>query len=139
MRSPLCLLAAPALLAACATGTPNEDAGIAKYADDPRLGPEVERICFTSTIDSFGNTTRDTFTVREGSDHYLIEVFGACTVLDNAQRIGLDATGSCLRTSDAVIVSDSIMGYDDAGPLDTQRCVVKSIHEWNPDAEADHS
>ena len=46
------------LLSACATaanGASKDDApqGLAKYADDPRLGEEVSRMCFVSSIDSF--------------------------------------------------------------------------------------
>ncbi|RAN34290.1 DUF6491 family protein [Hyphomonas pacifica] len=137
MRTLLYILAAPILLAACASTPAGEETprGVAKYADDPRLGEEVDRICFASSIDSFGNNTRDTLTVREGRDHYLIEVMGVCTNLDDAMRIGLDSTGSCLRDMDAIIVSTQIMGGRDGSPFDTQRCTVKSIHKWNPDAE----
>jgi Family of unknown function (DUF6491) len=141
MRLFILSLAAPALLTACATSGEHEDRpkGVAKYADDPRLGEEVDRICFASTIDGFGNTTRDTFTVREGRDHYLIEVMGSCAPLDGAMRIGLDATGSCLGRHDAVIVSDSIADFGDPAPFSTQRCLVKSLHKWDPKAKAEES
>jgi hypothetical protein len=108
--------------------------GIAKYADDPRLGEEVERICFASNIDSFGNNTRDTFTVREGRDHYLIEVFGTCAPLERAVTMRIGASTSCLTNGDKIIVSDSLtIGRDQ--PFSTARCVVKSMHKWDPKAE----
>ena len=137
MRPLLYTLAAPILLAACASTPAGEQTprGVAKYADDPRLGEQVDRICFASSIDNFGNNTRDTLTVREGRDHYLIEVMGACTNLDDAMRIGLVSTGSCLRDMDSIIVSTQIIDSPSDSPFDTQRCVVKSIHKWNPDAE----
>lgn len=141
MRPVFLSLAAPFLLAACATSDVHEETprGIARFADDPRLGEEVDRICFASSIDSFGDTTRDTFTVREGRDYYLIEILGSCPPLDSAMRIGLDATGSCLSRHDAVIVSESISDFGDTSPFSTQRCLVKSIHKWDPKAEAEES
>jgi len=132
-------LAAPVFLAACTTSDAPEDRprGVERYAGDPRLGEEVSSICFASTIDGFGETTRDTVVVRDGRDHYLIEVFGSCTPLDDAMRIGMDATGSCLRKHDALIVSDSISDFAQTTPFSKQRCIVNGIYAWNPDAKAE--
>ena len=136
MRLILALTTACLALAACASTTDGEPTpkGVAKYEGDPRLGEKVDRICFASNIDSFGNTTRDTFTVREGGDYYLIEVFGSCTPLQHAMTIRVDATGSCLRKGDHVIVSDSLMGGKDI-PFSTQRCLINEIYKWDPKAE----
>lgn len=139
MRLSLTLAAAMFALAGCASTTDTEakPQGIAKFADDPRLGEEVDRICFASNIDSFGDNTRDTFTVREGRDSYLIEVFGACPALQHAVTMRIDASMSCLRNGDHVIVSDSLTGGGNH-PFSTSRCLVKSIHKWDPKAsEAD--
>ncbi len=138
MRVLLPALILPVLLAGCATSGDKqpEPKGIEKFADDPRLGDEVKRLCFASSIDSFGNNDGNTFTVREGMDHYLIEVYGSCFNLDHAERIAIDATGSCLTKGDAIIVSDSISSFDRGTPGSTQRCVVKSMHAWDPQAEA---
>lgn len=138
MRVLIPALAFPLMLAGCTSteGHEPEPDGIAIYADDPRLGEEVNRICFASNIDSFGNATRDTFTVREGMDHYLIEVHGSCFNLDRAERIALDATTSCLTRGDAVIVSDSISPFDSGTPGGTQRCIVKAMYKWDPKADA---
>lgn len=139
MRTLILSLSAPILLVACASSANTSDTpkGAAKFAEDPRLGAETDRICFASNIDSFGNTTRDTFTVREGGSDYLVEVFSSCTPLRNAQTIGFDATGSCLRRGDAVIVSETITASVDSAPFETQRCIVNSIYEWYPDAETE--
>ena len=141
MRTLMLSLAAPVFLAACATSDAPEDRprGVERYAGDPRLGEEVSSICFASTIDGFGETTRDTVVVRDGRDHYLIAVFGACTPLDDAMRIGMDATGSCLRKHDALIVSDSISDFAETTPFSKQRCLVNGIYAWNPEAKAEKS
>ncbi len=136
MRPSLTLASTMLILAGCTTtdGSEREPAGIAKYADDPRLGEEVKRICFASNIDSFGNNTRDTFTVREGRDHYLIEVFGTCAPLERAVTMKIGASTSCLTNGDRIVVSDSLMPQRDQ-PFSTARCVVKSMHKWDPKAE----
>lgn len=136
MRLSLTFATAMLAVAGCAStaGSERPPAGIAKYADDPRLGEEIDRICFASNIDSFGNNTRDTFTVREGRDHFLIEVFGTCAPLDRAVTMRIGATTSCLTRGDAVFVSDSLTVRRDQ-PFSTARCVVKSIHKWDPKAE----
>lgn len=137
MRLHLTLATAVFALAGCAstTGTPKAS-GVAQYEGDARLGAVVDRICFASNIDSFGDTTRDTFTVREGQDHYLIEVFGSCAPLKNAMTMKMESTMSCLSKGDHVIVSDSLMGgRGDA--FSTQRCMVKEIYAWDPKAKDD--
>ena len=142
MRPSLAFIAAGLVLAACTTSDA-EDAsptGAEQFADDPRLGEEVDRICFASNIDSFGDTTRDTFTVREGRDYYLIDVYSSCFALDDAMSIVIDSTGSCLTRGDHVIVSDSIMGPGSrrsSSPFGTQRCTVQSMYKWDPKARAD--
>jgi hypothetical protein len=135
MRLHLTLATAMFALAGCAS-TPGDSkaSGVAQFEGDARLGDPVDRICFASNIDSFGDTTRDTFTVREGKDHYLIEVFGSCAPLKNAMTMKLESTMSCLSKGDHVIVSDSLMGGRD-NPFSTQRCMVKEIYAWNPKAE----
>ena len=52
MRLFLLSLTAPMLLAACSTTENMADRpkGVERYADDPRLGAPVDRICFASTI-----------------------------------------------------------------------------------------
>ncbi|MEZ5947413.1 MAG: DUF6491 family protein [Hyphomonas sp.] len=142
MRLSLTLAAACFALAGCtstaAGGNSTANArGVEKFADDPRLGEEVNQICFASAIDSFGNTTRDTLTVREGGDDYLITVFPGCTNLDVAQSIALESRMSCLSTGDHIVVSDSMLpsGHDRHDPFAFQRCTVNGIYKWDPKAE----
>lgn len=136
MRLSLTLATASLALAGC-TSTADHEAkpkGVARYEGDPRLGEQVDKICFASNIDSFGNTTRDTFTVREGGDYYLIEVFGTCSPLEHAMTMRIDAPMSCLHKGDHVIVSDSMTGAG-VGPFSTQRCMVNAMYKWDPKAK----
>ncbi|MEZ5998371.1 MAG: DUF6491 family protein [Hyphomonas sp.] len=142
MRLHLTLAAAGFVLAGC-TSTPAADGGktanargAEKFADDPRLGEEVKQICFASAIDSFGETTRDTIVVREGRDHYLVEVFPGCTNMDVAQSISVDAATGCLTKGDHIVVADSVMpSPHDRDPFAVQRCMVNKIYKWDPKAK----
>lgn len=134
MLKPAFLLLSTALLAACqsapGTATPR---GAAAYADDARLGEKVSSICFSSNIDGFSMNERDTVVLREGRDEYLVEVLGTCLDLESALAIGIDSTTSCLSKGDNLIVSSSLTGSNvGIGP---QRCMIREIYAWNPDAE----
>lgn len=133
------------LLSACATaanGPSKEEQprGIERFADDPRLGEEVSRMCFVSSIDSFSDNTDDTVVLEVSPNkRYLVEVSGGCSVLDSAQSIAVDAHSSCATKGDYLIVSDSAFGLSNSSGFGPDRCLIKSIHEWNEDAgkEAD--
>ncbi len=143
MRSAIVLVLASVLAAACATpaSETSNAKGVAKYAEDARLGEETRNICFASNIDSFGNTTRDTFTVRNGSKSYLIEVYGGCPYLRDAERVAIGSTTtSCLQRGDRIIVSDSISGLgDESSGLGTHTCTVKAIYDWDPKAKPEET
>ena len=130
------VLAVFALASACATTAPDEPKGVAKFAEDPRLGEKVDRICFNRSIDSFHSNDRDTVVVREGvNDHYLIEVRGICPNLRRAQTIGIDAFSSCVSRNDALIVSSSPFSLNDETSIGPDRCLIRSIYKWDEDAE----
>ena len=106
----------------------------AVFADDPRRGDEVKKLCFASQIDSFGETTKRAVVVREGGDHYLIETFSGCFDLDWAQSLAIDSATSCLSRGDRILAFDSaFVRKDDIGLQ--QSCRVKTIYEWDRDAE----
>lgn len=128
------IVLASSLLAACATAPSDTPKGAAKFADDPRLGAKVDKICFNRSIDSFSRNDRDTVVVREGpNEHYLIEIRGACINLRHAQTIAFDSSLSCVTRTDALIVSTSAFTLNDPtrGP---QRCRISEIYEWDDDA-----
>ena len=114
------------LLAACATQAPTDGKpkGVAQFANDARLGEEVDRICFASSISGFHDATDDTVVISKGF------------ILDQAQQLAVDATTSCLTRGDHIIASDSIAGFHDDSGFGVQRCRVKSLHKWNRKAEA---
>jgi hypothetical protein len=123
-----CLIA----FAACSSAPKNT---IAEAGEpDPRRGEEVNRICFASNIDSFGETTRNTVIIREGRDRYLVETFRGCSDLQFAQSLAIDARSSCLTRGDNIIGFNSAFGPSNIGPTPL-RCMVNKIYRWNPDAE----
>jgi len=118
-------------LSACASG-PSEPRvrGIAQFEGDPRLGEEVNDVCFAASIDGFSMNTRDTVLLHEGRDRFLIEVSPGCRDLDFAEAIALDTTLACLSRGDSIIVSSPSDGG--FGP---QRCMIREIRKWDPKAE----
>jgi len=117
-------LAAAGLLAACATTTSDAPKGAAKFAEDPRLGEPVKRICFNNSINGFSRNDRDTVVVSaRANDNFLIEVRGVCTNLRHAQSIGIDSTTSCVSRNDFLIVSDSAFSSHGSG-AGPDRCLA---------------
>lgn len=136
MRSQTALVAIPCALAlfACASPGDEREEGVAAYADDPRLGDPVDRICFGRQISGFGETTDRTIIVRYGvNEHYLIETVGYCPDLDWAQSVSLDQFSSCLTDGDSIIPYGSAFGPDRSGPP-PQACLIKAIYEWDENA-----
>jgi len=129
------LLAAP-LLAACASTGEAKPKGVAKFEGDPRLGKQVDKICFRSTLDGFSQNTRDTVVVETGpSTEYLIEVRGSCTNLSSAQSLAVTGNLSCIDKFDSLIVSTSAFSLNDPAGIGPERCIIKAIYEWDEDAE----
>jgi hypothetical protein len=133
----IALALSTALLAACTSHAPTQPKakGVAQFAGDARLGEEVNKVCFASTIDGFHDATDDTVVLSKGRDDYLIETFGGCFNLDQAQRLGVDSTTGCLGKGDHIITSDSISGHSDTG-FGVQRCTIKAMYKWDAKAEA---
>lgn len=139
MYKPILIATITALtLAACAS-TENAEPrikGAAQFADDPRLGERVDKICNTRSVNGFSEETRDTVVVSVGaSKEYLIETYGGCQNLRDAGSIALDASGSCLRRSDNLIVSQSTFRMNDNIGPGPDRCAIKAIYKWDKDAQ----
>jgi hypothetical protein len=136
MRFSAALIAIPCALIVFACASPGEEreAGVAAYADDPRLGEAVDRVCFGRQINGFGETTDRTIIVRYAvNEHYLIETVGFCPDLDWAQSIALDQFSSCLTRGDSIIPYGSAFGPRRSGPP-PRSCLIKAIYEWDEDA-----
>jgi len=128
-------------VSACATDTSPEATAAreqaradAVFANDIRRGKQVDRVCFTRSIDAFGETTKRAVVIREGGERYLVETFGGCFDLDWAQSLAVDSVSSCLTKGDRIFASDSAFGFD-KDDIRHQSCRVKAIYEWDPDAE----
>lgn len=131
------------LLSACATaangGTKEvEPKGVERFAEDPRLGEEVRRMCFASSVDSFSDNTDDTVVLEiSPNKSYLVEVGGGCYNLDSAQSVALDVATGCATKGDRLIVSDSAFGLQQSSGIGPSRCLIKGIYEWHEDAVED--
>ena len=125
-------------LSACASAlTPEEKAqqlSESLYADDPRRGEEVNKLCFASSIDGFSQTTKRAVVVSEGLRDYLVTTRFRCNDLDHALSLGVKSFSACLRPGDKLIGSDSAFGLNSTGP-GPQTCLVDKIYEWDADAE----
>ena len=135
-------IAAALLFAASACATDTSPEALAEreqaradevFANDIRRGDQIDRVCFTRSIDSLGESTRRAVVVREGRDKYLLETFGGCFDLDWAQSLAIDSFTSCLSKGDRLIASDSVFGFEKRDFQ--QSCRIKAIYEWNEDAE----
>ncbi len=132
--------AAAALAAACTTQSADQadadDGPVALAKADPRIGPEVNRICFQRSINSWRTIDGedDAILLRRGvNDLYRVEYSGICRASDFrfAQTIGIvgQPGGGCLTRGDRLLVE---------GPADTvHRCLITQINEWNEDAGED--
>lgn len=107
---------------------------------DPRLGEQVDRICFARTIDNFEviEGEDDAVLLEAGvNDWYKATLIGACNYrqLKWAQGVALDSRpgGGCVTPGDQLIFSRSAFG--DFSFPNTTRCVIDDIYRWNPDAE----
>jgi len=132
---PSLLLTLP-LLVACSTVASDRPRGVAAFADDARLGEQVDKICFKRSIDGFNSNSRDTVILSAGvNKDYLVEVFGGCSNLRNAQRIAVDSNLSCLDDRDYLIVSENLFSGNQSTGLDPERCAINSIYKWDKRAK----
>lgn len=127
------------LLIACSSTSIADDKldGIAAFADDARLGEEVNKICFNRNIDGFTNATRNTVVLSAGpSKDYIVEV-NMCPSLRYAQSVAIDSTLSCVHKTDSLLVSESAFSLNDQTGFGPDRCYIKKMHKWNKRAEKD--
>ena len=110
-------------------------------AGDPRIGEQVDRICFGRNIDGFKAVKgMDDAVLLEKSvnDWYLATLSGACSYrrIKWAMGVAIDQrpTGGCVTPGDWLIFTESITG--DMSFPNTTRCVINGIYEWDEDAVA---
>jgi len=102
---------------------------------DPRIGEEVNRICFGANINGWRTVDRldNAVLLQRGvNDWYYVELLGACDyrVLRSAVQIGIDSLPgpNCITRGDLIIVRDT--------PGLARRCNVQGMYAWDDDAEA---
>jgi len=135
MKSTVLITATGLLLAACATEpTTTDTLGETAFTEaDPRRGEEVRSLCFTSSIDGFGETSRRSVVVRTSPrERHLIEVFPGCFDLDDAQSLAIDSFSGCLTRGDEIKPFTSAFGPSRSDIR--QNCRVSKIYRWDPDA-----
>lgn len=134
------LLSAATVLSACAsTDSPTRSERLAETLADPRVGEEVERICFARGIDNFYDEREESVVLRRGvNDDYLV-VTRTCPDLDDAQSLGLESTSGCLRRFDRIRIFRSAFGATSADVPGFNRCQIDRIYRWNQDAVEDES
>lgn len=134
MRKFLTISIASCIVASCAA---SDEAG-ANSSDDARLGEKVDRICFARGINGFQSRSDGPGLIltRGARDKFAVTFAGSCRAADRAQRIGISERfgGGCLTWGDAIYVSESAFSSNERDPFDPERCIVRSIHEWNEDA-----
>lgn len=111
---------------------------------DPRVGDQVDRICFGRNINTFRTIEGedDAILLERGvNDWFKATLIGACNYsqLRGAQSVAIEQrpAGGCLTTGDYLIFSNSAFG--EFRFPDTTRCVISRIHKWNDDAGADEA
>lgn len=120
------------LTAACAAVPAQPDDDVAAIAD-PRLGAEVDSICFAGTINGWRTVEGDDEAViltKGVSDDFRVAVSGPCSASDFrfAQTIGIESRpgGGCVTRGDVLLV-------ESAGDF-VNRCFITRINRWDEDA-----
>ncbi len=102
---------------------------------DPRIGKEVDRICFASTISGWRAVKGEDNVVllqRGVRSWYRVELIGACRSYDfrSALTIGIEnrPAGGCVTRGDVILVK---------GPGNfVNRCPITKMYEWDEKAKA---
>ncbi len=134
MRSALFVVAA--VCAAACQATPEQQA--ARATADPetqaliaaRQGAEVDRLCFTNTINGWSELSRSAILLEQGvNEWYKVDLTGTCQPEWAFNAIGIvsrPAGSSCLSKGDRLITDDdTIPGV----------CYVDRIYEWDETKE----
>lgn len=133
------LAASPLLVAGCATVEDREAAAAAKEADiAARQGAEVDRVCFTRSINGWRPVSEKSVLLRQGvTEWYKLDLIGTCDPRFAFETIALrqrPAGGLCLTPGDRLDTFDRSFGGS---------CAITKIYEWNdgplPDAQTDEA
>lgn len=133
MKATVIFAAAAAFCLPALAGDESKDA---MEGPDPRIGEEVDRICFGRNINGWREVKGedDVVLLEKGVNNwYRVELLGACDerVFRFAQKIAIDSRpgGGCVTRGDTIIVEDT--------PGFTRRCSITRMYEWDEDAAAE--
>ena len=126
------------ILTACATNGSTRSERIAETLSDPRVGEEVDRVCFTRGIDAFSENKEDSVVLRRAvNDEYLV-ITRSCPDLEWAQSLALiNRSTSCLSQFDEIRVFRSAFGPSQADLPGGFRCQIDEIYRWDDSAIAE--
>ena len=133
MKKPMMILVLmlPVLLIGCAS-TGDDTAKVA-LDSDPRVGEEVNQVCFIRNIDSWQNVDNDRRAVivrMNNKDTYKLRLGGGCDPEWAMLHLGIGtrAGSSCFSRGDRIKTDgDTSRGYGTA-------CNILGINKWDPDA-----
>lgn len=104
-------------------------------APDPRIGAEVNSICFARTINgwkSLKGVDNVVLLEKGANDWFYVEVQGYCPsrIFRAAETIGIESrpSGGCVTRGDVIIVRDT--GHF------TNRCFITRMSEWDEKAQS---
>ena len=124
-------LATAAVFSAASAGEPGKP--------DPRIGEEVNQICFARSINGFRTIdgVDNAVLLEKGvRDVYRVALSGLCNErrLSFAQSVAIVSrpSGGCLTRGDTLVFSDSAFFED--RPIERARCIVTGINAWNDKA-----
>ncbi|MEL7546032.1 MAG: DUF6491 family protein [Pseudomonadota bacterium] len=121
-------------LGACATSEPAETSDEIDLTEDPRVGEQLTRLCFTNGINGFSRSTSRSVVLSRGTKDFLVTTRNRCRDLDGALSLSLDSFSGCLSRGDQLISFDSAFGTN-IGGIPAFPCFVDEIYEWDADAE----
>jgi len=119
-----------ALLTGCAT-TQDDKAKI-PLDSDPRVGEEVQQVCFTRDLDGWQNVDNDRKAVilrMNNGKTFMLKLRGGCDPTFADLRLAVKTTGSgCFSPGDKVKTDGAVPGHSGS------ECIVASIHKWDAKA-----
>ena len=126
-------------LGACAATTEENLAGPIepRLEDDPRLGEQVDTVCFSGGLSGFFEIGNRAVVLRRSTeDAYLVRT-GYCRSLRRVEGLRLpQGPSSCLKRGDHLEVFDQPFPRRDTPNDRPERCLVVAIHRWH-DADLD--
>ena len=98
--------------------------------DDPRLGEEVDTVCFTSGLSGFYEIGNRAIVLRRSVDELYVVRTGYCRTLRHVEGLRITGPGGCLKRGDRLEVYDHPFPRQGERNDRPERCLVMAIHHW---------